>query len=873
MEDTKSKSCQPAHCPECDYGPFTRNHYFTGKLLVERDFTDEQRYYMDKMLHHHQRLHGWGVVCGLKVKQHENPACWDRFVCIEPGTAIDCCGHEILVREEECIDITQSEAIKKLRKKVSEDDSELQKPHTLQVCIRYRECPTEEIPVLYDECGCDDSQCAPNRILESYDIDVMVDPPRPSLLPNDPAFGWDHTITIARSFRVILHDESHRLYLITGDDPATVFQISSDNSAIVTSRTLSAKGIDLAISDDGAYLYIVTEADDNPSTEPRQLVVLETASFATGTLKQISIAESEGSDIRLAVAPDPDGRLFALLAKPGKVLRWKTDINTAPTPSDPTMTEPLGSDLRGLAMGSNAQFVYTVDPDHAENQKIKVVMNDDTLSPGTPLSMSSSSEPREIAVVRSSGPDILAVTDQSNMKLHLLAADGSWRQETDLDYAPFVLVPSPGGHWIYVLEREGATGSETYIQAVNSQRLRLNLPNPARPPFKLGVSGQQLAVNDSGRRLYVPYLGALDSPASGGMAIIEVNEGLCCDLLWRDLEGCPECEVPNCVVLATIENYRFNDRIEDARIDNRKDRRILPRTQLLADALRCLCERGDGGQGEQGPPGEPGPQGPKGEQGLQGEQGPQGPPGEGLNPKLTHICGISWQHGGQIRRSDFKERGLLIAFDNNVAKKDLHRQSCMILIKHSEPIANSGNSLTCWCEFPLKDVEPIKFDIDCDISSPKPAGAEEFVNGVRLFPVEGAIPDQAGEYRVVLKGNFIREQGPGDPPKPGRALDADHLPPWLPDRRSGDGVEGGTFESWFYILGAHEPGDRINANSASREDLIAVRGIGESTADLILRERVVSPFADLEDFRSRINPNVTNWENMRERITVEPSEE
>ena len=114
MQHANGKSYQPTHCPECDYGPFTRNHYFTGKLLVERDFRDEQRYYTDKMLHHHQRLHGWGVVCGLKVKQHENPACRDRFICVEPGTAIDCCGHEIFVREEECIDITQLEAIKAL---------------------------------------------------------------------------------------------------------------------------------------------------------------------------------------------------------------------------------------------------------------------------------------------------------------------------------------------------------------------------------------------------------------------------------------------------------------------------------------------------------------------------------------------------------------------------------------------------------------------------------------------------------------------------------------------------------------------------------------------------------------------------------------
>ena len=92
-------------CPACSYGPFTRNNYFTGKLLVERDFTDETRFHMEKMRHHEQQLHGWGVVCGLKVKPHPNVACRDRFVCIEPGFAVDCCGHDIIVREEECVDL------------------------------------------------------------------------------------------------------------------------------------------------------------------------------------------------------------------------------------------------------------------------------------------------------------------------------------------------------------------------------------------------------------------------------------------------------------------------------------------------------------------------------------------------------------------------------------------------------------------------------------------------------------------------------------------------------------------------------------------------------------------------------------------------
>ena len=165
-------------CPDCAIGPFSRNHYFNGKLLVERDFTDEQRYVVDKMRHHQQRLHGWGVVCGLRVVQHDDPACRTRFVCVEPGTAVDCCGHDIVVRDRDCLDFTRVPAIKALI------DAGDQGDHTLEICIRYEECPNEDIPVLYDECGCDDMRCAPNRITESYRLDVLVDrqaEPEPAL--------------------------------------------------------------------------------------------------------------------------------------------------------------------------------------------------------------------------------------------------------------------------------------------------------------------------------------------------------------------------------------------------------------------------------------------------------------------------------------------------------------------------------------------------------------------------------------------------------------------------------------------------------------------------------------------------------------------
>ena len=68
----------------------------------------------------------------------------------------------------ECIDLDTIPAVKALKDKGDTGQ------HILQVCIRYRECETDTVPVLYDECGCDQDKCAPKRILESCQLDVMV---------------------------------------------------------------------------------------------------------------------------------------------------------------------------------------------------------------------------------------------------------------------------------------------------------------------------------------------------------------------------------------------------------------------------------------------------------------------------------------------------------------------------------------------------------------------------------------------------------------------------------------------------------------------------------------------------------------------------
>src|ERR1700690_3142960 len=116
-----------ATCPTCQASALTRNYYFTGKLMVERDFTDEQHYFRERLRLHNQRLHGSGVVCGLAIKQHPNPACQDRYLLLEPGSAIDCCGDDLLVTAEDTIDLQSFPSVKA----VPNDG----KDHVLQIAI------------------------------------------------------------------------------------------------------------------------------------------------------------------------------------------------------------------------------------------------------------------------------------------------------------------------------------------------------------------------------------------------------------------------------------------------------------------------------------------------------------------------------------------------------------------------------------------------------------------------------------------------------------------------------------------------------------------------------------------------------------------
>lgn len=141
--DDKSVDCLPIACE--------RNHYFTGKFMTARDFTDESNYFLSHAHAHNRLLHGWGIVCGLTVDRREGkPRCLD----IHPGIALDCCGRELIVREQ-------------ITRELPEDTTKY--GDDFLICLQYREDMVEFLPALYAE-GRAPGHREANRIREGVSV-------------------------------------------------------------------------------------------------------------------------------------------------------------------------------------------------------------------------------------------------------------------------------------------------------------------------------------------------------------------------------------------------------------------------------------------------------------------------------------------------------------------------------------------------------------------------------------------------------------------------------------------------------------------------------------------------------------------------------
>ena len=787
-------------CSQCEFEPFVRNHFFTGKLMGAADFIAESTYHSEKMRHHNVRLHGSGVTCGLKVHQHPSKDCQKRYVVVEPGSALDCCGHEILVPEEEIVDVAQHPTVRD-----KTNDGAL---HTLQVVACYRECPTEDVPVLYDECGCDDTQCAANRILESYAFDVLVDPPLSDGLGGGAALGAFTTSNLHGATGWMQASAAGKVAIVDPGDPALpadagtrVFVLDVVHRSLIT-VDLPAVARAIAMSQDGARFFVVTDPFTGPECEVHVFDAVDgtvVPPVTAGAVRTVP-GTTTATLVSAATTSDASRTLLVLDRTSGDVHPWKADasagIEDAPTAA---VSFVKGSSFAAAADGS---FLFAIDA----AAKVQV-LDTATSSVSALTGLPTTAKPSALAAFSLNAAAMLAIASGDEKLVYVVdRVAGVSKAAVDVAHTPAYLgVTGPDAEpWLTVYEEDAG---HAYVQSI-----ALGPISAGDPP----LVGAPRAAGDGPLNIVIVH-------ADGQASVVDparFADSDCSDLVCKQASGCPGCDTPDCVVLATVANYRPGMSLLDmpavaddltnliARLDHRAGRRMLASTATLQAWLECLQLKGGvpGPKGEQGPAGADGADGVDGADGADGADGKDGADGadgkdgadgadgkdgvdgkDACDPDLTEICAINWEHGGIFQVGAAPTGEVIVAFSGEIIDLPdpmVLRHSFIVETDHDELIDRERNlTVKCWCQL-VGEYRLLRFKEPCVIGDEDQGQPTAIAFRPSPQLIEGR------EYRVRVHGDLIQDINK-------KAIDANHLPPWLPDRPTGDCIEGGTFFSWF----------------------------------------------------------------------------
>jgi hypothetical protein len=165
-------TCQPS-----DLVSLERTRFFSRQLVGPDDLTQDQLYFREKARRHNRLLHGWGIVCGARVRQGEG----DCGVVVEPGYVLGPYGDEILIDQEVAVDLCavdlDGNAVSPCGAPADPWCAEVRVDRspsdTLYLAVRYAECDARPVQVFGNGCGCDDTDCQYSRTRDSYAIKVL----------------------------------------------------------------------------------------------------------------------------------------------------------------------------------------------------------------------------------------------------------------------------------------------------------------------------------------------------------------------------------------------------------------------------------------------------------------------------------------------------------------------------------------------------------------------------------------------------------------------------------------------------------------------------------------------------------------------------
>jgi len=157
--------------------PHKRVRHFTGLVMGEEEFRQDQLYFMTRDELHQRALHGYGVVSGLDVSMQPDAATGNPKVVVAAGMAVDPRGESICVPQAQCGDL--NEWLENNRDELlGSPPTLLPGSVTLYLVLCARDCETDAVPVLGDPCRTLEDATAASRIADDFQICLRLEPPQ-----------------------------------------------------------------------------------------------------------------------------------------------------------------------------------------------------------------------------------------------------------------------------------------------------------------------------------------------------------------------------------------------------------------------------------------------------------------------------------------------------------------------------------------------------------------------------------------------------------------------------------------------------------------------------------------------------------------------
>jgi len=150
--------------------------YSHGLVLGVGELKTEQNFMLGHHYGHNRRLHGYGTGAGLKLEIRDpgdGPEC-----VVYPGWGVDVQGHDICVHDAQCAKLNQWLLQQQQAGDLSSPlDTSGTSSIEAYVVLCYHECETDKVPVPVGPCLSLDKAMVPSRIEESFELQLLADPP------------------------------------------------------------------------------------------------------------------------------------------------------------------------------------------------------------------------------------------------------------------------------------------------------------------------------------------------------------------------------------------------------------------------------------------------------------------------------------------------------------------------------------------------------------------------------------------------------------------------------------------------------------------------------------------------------------------------